>query len=102
MTSCQNGDLTIVRTLLQRKANVRIKDNGGKTPLHLAAKSSKPTQGILCYFCLRFYSIWTLNNCGTYLSILVQYFETEKKSFRDRCNLATQDSLTLSRFKLVF
>jgi ankyrin repeat protein len=46
MTSCQNGDVTIVRTLLKRKANVRVRDNGGKTALHLAAKSSKPTQGM--------------------------------------------------------
>ncbi len=50
LTSCQNGDVTIVRILLQRKANVRVRDNGGKTPLHLAAKSSKPTQGMYLFF----------------------------------------------------
>ena len=44
--SCKNGDAQIVRILLHRKANVKVVDISGKSPLHLAAKSNKLSQGI--------------------------------------------------------
>jgi hypothetical protein len=52
LLSCKNGDVQIVRILLDRKANVKVVDISGKTPLHLASKSSKASQGIQVGFWL--------------------------------------------------